>query len=638
MPRGAAGLGLIVGAADAGLPVEIAFLARHGVPPSALHAAAARAARIGVEPAREVLASGLVTETAFYRALAAELGLAFHSGELPLCPGGVFGAILREGVAPVVEGADTPFRFVLAPSGRALRRMLEAGPRARADIAVMTPSAFAAALRSANGAVLARRAAGTDRAAMARPSARDGASPGQKLAAALCIGPASYSGTLAPFETFMALALLAGPVFLALAFLRLAAVFEPPAPDLWQSQRWRVDDSRLPVYTVLVPLYREEAVLPQLIAALSALDYPAAKLDIRLLFEQHDRASLEALSRIALPANILPVIVPAGGPRTKPRALNFALAEARGELVAVYDAEDVPDPQQLRQAASRFLRMPPEIACLQARLVIDNPQDGFLPTMFALEYAGLFDVVNPGLLRFGLPIMLGGTSNHFRIEALRAVGGWDAWNVTEDADIGLRLIRTGYRIADLPLRTLEEAPLHWPAWLKQRTRWLKGYVQTLVSHLQQPGALLREAGWIATLAFLVLALGSVVSALGYPVFLVALAAACLDGSFWISAGGFDNLASALAVVVAAAGSFAIVAPPALGALRRGTPGLLTWLPLLPVYYLLVSLAAWLALLEYIRRPHAWNKTMHGLARSSCYRGLTDASAIPPQLPPAAARY
>lgn len=619
-------------------PIEIAFLTRHGVPAAALAATAERARRLGVEPARELIASGAVTETAFYRALATERGLPFHDGRLPLLPGGEHGAVLHAGVAPVVVRPGSALRFALAPTGAALRNLLEAGPRRRDDIAVTTPRHFAASLREANAASLARRLAGLDADGLARETARTGSSRGQKLAAAFCIGPGAYAGTLAPFETFSLLALLAGPVFLAVAGLRLAAALEPPAADLWQRFGWRIDEARLPIYTVAVPLLREEAVLPHLIAALSALDYPAAKLEILLLVEAGDDGMRRALADAALPAHFSVLVVPPGRPRTKPRALNLALAEARGALFAVYDAEDHPDPQQLRQAAARFLRAPASIACLQARLAIDNARDGLLPALFALEYAGLFEVLNPGLLRFHLPILLGGTSNHFRTDALRAVGGWDAWNVTEDADIGVRLVRAGHRIADLPSLTWEEAPLTLPAWLKQRSRWIKGHVQTLICHLRDPLALLREAGPAASATFLALALGSVVTALGYPAFAVAAIIAWNKGALLTPGGPIDGWASAIALMVMLAGAVAILVPPALGVWRRGEYRLLAFLPLLPLYYGLVSVAAWLALFEYTTRRHSWNKTAHGLARSSTRIGLTDAAAIRRPLPPAAARY
>ncbi|MET3889779.1 cellulose synthase/poly-beta-1,6-N-acetylglucosamine synthase-like glycosyltransferase [Bosea sp. OAE506] len=628
--------------ASTGLPVEIAFLARQGIAPADLAAMAQRAERDRTEPAREVLARGLIDEEGFYRALAAEFGLPFQAGPFALTPGGEHEAILRGGIAPVRPDSCSGPRFVMAPEGPALRAMLEAGPRRRHDVAVVTPRRFHAALREANADRLALRAANLDAPGLARDSARTGSSRGQRIAAALAVAAALAGAVVAPLETFFAVALLLGPLFLGLILLRLGASIEQPLPDLWHRHRWRVDDSRLPVYSVAIPLYREEKVLEQLLDALRQLDYPAAKLDIRLLIEADDTGMRRALSRLTLPPQIQVTIVPPGDPRTKPRALNLALIEARGELFTIFDAEDIPDPQQLRMAAARFLRAPEDLACLQAHLVIDHPGEGLLPALFALEYAGLFEVLNPGLLRAGLPIMLGGTSNHFRTRALRAVGGWDAWNVTEDADLGVRLARAGYRMGDLPSHTREEAPLTLRAWLRQRSRWIKGYMQTLVTHSRAPLTVLREAGPPATFAFLSLGLGTVVTALAYPVFAVAAFLAWREGSLLAPTHVFGSVASALAVSVWLFGTVALFLPPALGALRRGSPKLLLLLPLLPLYYGLVCIAAWMALHEYRARRFAWNKTAHGLARRRAPLpkdgAPTGDAAIPAPPAPASARY
>lgn len=610
----------VSGVAGPGLPIEIAFLANHGVPPDELRQAAAIAARLGVAPARQVLASGLVGEEAFYRALAAEFDLRFSAGAPLLLPGGDVAAILREGVARVRDRPGSPIRFALAPpAGAPLRRFVAGNLQHREDLVIVTPSALAAELRAGNARVLARRAAWLDEPGLTRFSARTGSSLPQKGVLLLLVGLLAGLTTLEPVNTLVGVALAVGPVFLGAVVLRLAAMMEKPAGDLWRDHLWRVDDSRLPIYTVAVPLFGEEAVLDQLVTALSALDYPPSKLDVRILVEEVDWGMRRAFAARQLPPFMQVMIVPRGAPQTKPRALNIALAEAHGELFTIFDAEDVPDPQQLRLAAARFLRGEAELVCLQARLVIDNPEDGWLAGSFALEYAGLFDVLNPGLLRCGLPIMLGGTSNHFRTEALRRIGGWDPWNVTEDADIGFRLMRSGGRMADLPSHTLEEAPLTRRAWLKQRTRWLKGYLQTLISHLLAPHRLLREAGAVATLTFMVLALGTLLSTLGYPFFLLATLLAWLDGSLFEPEGLFELALFSLALTLTVAGVCVVFLVPALGAWRRGAVDLWRWLPFLPVYYLLVSLAGWLALVEYGHRRFVWNKTEHGLARSSRYR-------------------
>ncbi|MCX7325647.1 MAG: glycosyltransferase [Hyphomicrobiales bacterium] len=222
--------------------------------------------------------------------------------------------------------------------------------------------------------------------------------------------------------------------------------------------------------SVLVPLCREAAVAPQLVEALKLLDSPLQRLEIRFIVEEDDIATREALEATGLPAHMSVLAAPDGMPRTKPLALTIGLIKARGDLIAVFGAENRPDPRQLRLAANLIMRLPPEVACLQVRLVIDNCDDRFLARLFALEYAALFDVVNAGLIRTGLLNMLGGTSNPFRTAALHEIGGWDAWNVTKDADLAFRLARHGYGILDLPSDTLEEAPPDLPIWFRQRLR------------------------------------------------------------------------------------------------------------------------------------------------------------------------
>ena len=309
-------------------------------------------------------------------------------------------------------------------------------------------------------------------------------------------------------------------------------------------------------------------------------------------------------------------MVPPGLPRTKPRALNAALPLARGQHLVVYDAEDVPDPRQLRMAATVFAGSPVLTACLQGRLVIDNAKDSWLTRFFALEYGALFDVLGPALAAWKLPMPLGGTSTHFRTDVLRAVHGWDAWNVTEDFDLGIRLARAGYQVGDLPSDTIEEAPAALRAWLRQRTRWMKGFLQTSLTHGRHPLRTFRDLGPLGSLCALALVPGTVLLALAYP-FLMLPAFVALWPSRLESAGDFwSNLPTGTAIIVFLSGFAAMLLPAALGAARRGWWSLLPFVPLLPLYFLLVSLAAWLGLIELVTAPDRWNKTEHGLARTS----------------------
>ncbi len=303
-------------------------------------------------------------------------------------------------------------------------------------------------------------------------------------------------------------------------------------------------------------------------------------------------------------------------PRTKPRALNLALPLLRGEYVAVFDAEDIPDPAQIRMAAERFAAAPETLACLQASLVIDNGEDGWLPRLFALEYAALFDVLNVGLGDLGWPFPLGGSSNHFRISALRDVHGWDAWNVTEDADLGFRLARFGYRAETLNSTTLEEAPVQLSAWFQQRRRWFKGFYQTSITLTRDPARLVGELGFGRTLIIWTILSASVLAPLVWPLFTGLLV-------YEMGAHGWPRPESPLAmadatmwVFVALAGLPALLWPILLGMKRRRLADLWPALPLLFPYYLLIAAAAWTALYDLATKPHHWFKTEHGFARSS----------------------
>lgn len=239
-----------------------------------------------------------------------------------------------------------------------------------------------------------------------------------------------------------------------------------------------LDDRDLPVYTILTPLYREAAVLKQLTDAIQALDWPKAKLDVRLLLEQDDIETIAAARAARLPSYFTFVIVPPGGPQGKPKACNYGLIHARGEYIVIYDAEDIPEPDQLKKVYATFRDAPPNIACVQCQLNFYNPEQNLLTRWFTAEYSMWFDLLLPGLQRANVPIPLGGTSNHFSRRVLDELGAWDSYNVTEDADLGVRLYKHGYRTTVLASTTFEEANPRVGNWLRQRSRWIKGYVLT----------------------------------------------------------------------------------------------------------------------------------------------------------------
>lgn len=357
----------------------------------------------------------------------------------------------------------------------------------------------------------------------------------------------------------------------------------------------------LPFYTVLVALYREANVARDLVCALSRLDYPCDRLEIILLTECDDVPTRLALESAGLPAHFRVLEVPPGCPRTKPRALNYGLAVARGEVLAIYDAEDRPDPAQLRAAVAALSREGARCVCAQAPLIIDHGQESWIARQFALEYQLHFGVLVPFLCQFKLPAPLGGTSNHFRTEVLRRLGGWDPWNVTEDADLGMRIAGAGFYTTFIAAPTNEEAPLTLRAFLRQRSRWIKGHIQTMLVVWRRPWSFLRAVGVAGALAAHLSLLGGVVSALVHaPLLLVGLGHLAFHGSSaWIGLIGVLGYLSVTALAASAPG----VRPA-------------HWRALLttPFYWPLQTVAAIRALHELATRPHFWAKTDHGLAR------------------------
>lgn len=367
----------------------------------------------------------------------------------------------------------------------------------------------------------------------------------------------------------------------------------------------------LPKYTILIPLRDEAAMVPQLVGAMNRLDYPREKLDIKFVVESASEATIEAIEPFLTDQAYEMVVVPEQAPLTKPKALNYALPMARGEFVVIYDAEDIPEPDQLKRAIARFYDQP-GLDCLQAELVIDNADENWISALFCSEYGGLFGLVLPSLSRWKMPLPLGGTSNHFRLQSLREVGGWDAFNVTEDADLGIRLSRLRYNTGTFTSRTYEEAPISIKSWMAQRTRWIKGWMQTFIVHNRHPIQFRRDIGWRNFLIFQAFVGGMILSAPLHSVFLLVLLGKII---FTQSTGLFPNdiwTFVQVSILVIGYGSAVIVAT--LGLKRLGLERLWPYLFLLPFYWVLNSLAAIIAIYELFTRPYFWAKTRHGVTR------------------------
>lgn len=371
-------------------------------------------------------------------------------------------------------------------------------------------------------------------------------------------------------------------------------------------------DDELPVYSILIPMYHEAETVSDIVTSIKQLDYPQDKLDVQLVLEEDDAETRNAVNQMKLPANIRVTVVPVSFPRTKPKACNVALAHARGKYLVIYDAEDRPEPDQLRKAVAAFRSLPSEVICLQSKLNYYNRHQNLLSRWFTIEYSSWFDLFLPGLSKSNGMIPLGGTSNHFITEKLKELIGWDAYNVTEDCDLGVRIYRAGYKSRMLNTTTWEEACCLLPYWLRQRTRWLKGYIQTYLVHMRHPFRFIREVGVVNFVHFHALIAGVVFACLINPLYwILALTwfffrvEAMIDlFPFWIFAIG------ALCLFV---GNFIFVYAGAVATFKRRYYDLVKYSLLSPIYWIMMSYCGWRALLQFFGNPFLWEKTRHGLA-------------------------
>ncbi len=364
-----------------------------------------------------------------------------------------------------------------------------------------------------------------------------------------------------------------------------------------------------PRYVVQVPLYRERAALPHLVKALARLDYPPDRLTIQLLVEDDDQETREALKDITIAPPFVVVYVPVSQPRTKPKACNVGLAQAQGDFLVIFDAEDRPEPDQLKKAVIAFGRCPPDVACVQAKLNFYNSTRNLITRCFTAEYAMWFDLCLPGLDYLRAPIPLGGTSNHFRLEVLRQLKGWDEYNVTEDCDLGLRLFAAGWRTRILDSTTWEEACPHLPAWVRQRSRWCKGYLQTYLVQTRRLFDLTHKLGIINSLHFHLLIGGSLVSQLLAPFYWLMV----VLWLFWrpqMVGEFFPGPVFFMGALCLFVGNFIFVYSCVIASMRRGFGHVARYAPLMVIYWFIMSLAAWKGALQLISRPHFWEKTAH----------------------------
>ncbi|CAD7040227.1 glycosyl transferase [Pseudorhizobium halotolerans] len=593
---------------------EAAALQSLGFSKPLVEAIAAKARNHGTSLEQELLHHPGIEENAYYGAMARFLRLPFLER--------IDSAIVVDS-----EHADTQLRRPTmirlqhqrqAPQMAVIPRAARLGdlaatlahrPSLREGLVVTTPTALRAAVWEAGALRRIRHTVGELFDQRQDLSARIVLMGGQGFVAGLLTATLVACALTAPGLFFSSLHPALSYLYLLGLILRIMALLHHR-----QRHETQVRDvtGPLPCYTILVALYREAAIARQLVDGLKRIDWPSPLLDIKLVCEADDRETIDALRAQTLPANFEIVEVPPAAPRTKPKALSYALNGVSGDFLVIYDAEDRPHPGQLREAYSRFCELPAEVVCLQAPLVISNAKASWISALFALEYSALFRALLPWLASHRMPIPLGGTSNHFRVAALREVGGWDPFNVTEDADLGLRLFRLGYRANVLQRPTQEDAPTTRAVWMGQRTRWFKGWVQTWLVLMRQPGRLVAQMGLRNVLIFQLLIGGMLLSSLLHPLIFVFL----VEGAFAMLAAPAEDIpARVLMLFVVDAvnifGSYLIFVTLGIKAMtddEQRQVGM-RWTGV-PLYWLLTSIASWKAVMELRAKPFFWQKTPH----------------------------
>ncbi len=397
-------------------------------------------------------------------------------------------------------------------------------------------------------------------------------------------------------------------------FLIYRSFSKTPEIKITKKAIQKIPDSFWPIYTVFCPLYKEWSVVPQFIKAMSDLDYPKEKLQVMLLLEEDDKETIEKVKEFSLPFYFQVVIIPDAKPKTKPKAMNFGMKFAKGEFIVIYDAEDIPEKDQLKKAVLAFQEVGLKTVCLQAKLNFYNPHQNLLTRIFTAEYSLWFDLVLTGLQSINAPIPLGGTSNHFRAGVLEKIKGWDAFNVTEDADLGMRLVKEGYRTGIIDSTTYEEANSDYINWFNQRTRWVKGYIQTYFVHMRNLREFKMSLRNPDAITFQLVIGGKILSMFINPfmwtVTISYFVFRPIIGTFIDSF--FPGPLLYIAMFSLIFGNFLYYYYYVIGCAKRNYYDIIKYLFLIPFYWLAMSVAAWIATYKFIHEPYYWSKTVHGL--------------------------
>ncbi len=438
--------------------------------------------------------------------------------------------------------------------------------------------------------------------------------------------------------------LLSAAAYLAVALFKLLCVIRGSFARRKASQlvAERIPDDKLPVYTLLIPVYKEANVLPGLLQRIRQLDYPEGLLDVKLLMEEDDPETVAVAESMNLPAYFERIVLPDGKPKTKPKACNVGLQRAKGEYVVIFDAEDRPEPDQLRKVLQAFAAAPADVICMQCRLDYYNANTNWLTRCFTVEYATWFRFYLEGLQHMGVPVPLGGTSNHFKTEVLREIGGWDPFNVTEDCDLGVRLHKRRYRTRTVDSTTWEEATSRVGNWIRQRSRWVKGYFQTWFTHLRHPLRTLKGLGLRGFLGFTLVVGGHslllVLNFVFWALLLFYLGNLAVDISegrqVWeVLAGDKDAIRNAWRMIYTGKEEHWLLGPMSwaffiisctlllgnlffilmglIAVVQSGRKRLAFAALTMPLYWILISIGACKGLYQCFTKLHYWEKTRHG---------------------------
>lgn len=440
----------------------------------------------------------------------------------------------------------------------------------------------------------------------------------QKIFIAIFIGSITFGLIYFPLNTIIVVILCLSSVYfidtLFNLFLVMKSMHNPPEINFTEDEISNIDEAELPVYSILCPLYKEADVLPGFLSAISEIDWPKEKLDVLLLLEQNDPDTIAAADAIELPSYVRTIIVPHSMPKTKPKACNYGLSMSRGKYVVIYDAEDIPEPSQLKKAYLAFEESPEEVKCLQAKLNYFNSDQNMLTRLFTAEYTLWFDIMLPALQSINTFIPLGGTSNHFRVKDLLDLKGWDPFNVTEDADLGARLFKLGYRTAIIDSLTLEEANSQVGNWIRQRSRWIKGYMQTYLVHMRNPFKFIKECGIHAFIFQLNIGLKTIFALLNPILWITTI----LYFAFREKLGPliesiYPGPVFYLATFALIFGNFMYLYNYMIACAKREKWHLIKFVYFIPFYWFLMSIASYMALWQLFVKPHFWEKTRHGLS-------------------------